>query len=1128
MRIAMALTRTCVCILLLLTTAQIEASSTGKLKGRVTDKHTKEPLPSAVIQIDGTSIGKLTNSDGEYLFMDISPGIYSVTARMVGKHAMTVRKVEIRGGYSTTRNFELDDSVLVVQGVCVTAPGDPLNVGSVGNGDFIEERKIARLPANDISEVLSKTAGVVKRTDGMHLWGGRSRETGMSIDDVPAIDVLGGRGIRDVVMNIATRDISEVQITKGGAPAEQGNAISGFVQITTKQPADSTTGRLAYFTDSFRTKILNKNSFNFDRAEFSLSGPDPLFSPRLLPLLGLRGLKDVKYAVSGAIDKSDGYANYKQYFNEATRRDFRQRSVLGLFNLADRMKNAYEASAKLNWQGGKGIKLALNYRGSWDDYTQFQWDYRYTPATAPVIHQQAAMYSLRWTHQLNANAYYEIILSRLNSDYREQPGDPDHPGLGLTPDQFLPAEQYESFYDRNGNGRYDLPEPFINANGDTSIYTGHPYYTFGDSYVRQPGAPILSAPSNDPEWRGVDARYQGQHNSSALVDSILTDWNGNGIVDFYESEAFVDLNGDGKWNDGDYLLRDTNGNGLYDPQRGPAVNIDQPEPYVDGDAKLGEPFVDVNLNGVYDQGIDIFIFSSQAARNMDLNHNSKYDSPEDPWSPGLPFKDLNGNGLYDAPNGRYDYGEPFIDLNGNGKWDAKDGFYDRGHQQWAFYQDRSASRTTIDVKINRMFGKNAHDVKSGFALDLHTLKMADLRYPNYSYDGVPDGGAWPDRGIFRDFYTRRPVSGAFFVQDKMEFGAMIGNIGIRYDFFIQSGDVKNKLVADQGTGKSVIGSQNRFSPRVGFSYPISTVAKVYFNYGHYSQLPELNMMYRRATQASSAFGIIGNENLDFEKTVQYAFGVTYKLSNSYVLDLSSYYKDIYGIINSVREGGGSTARNVYQNSDYARARGFEIKLDKQYGDFISGYASYAYAFAYGKSSSENSNYFDDFYARAIPIQETPLDWDVRHQLTVNLDLSVPEDVHPRLFGLKLPKDWGANLIWQFNSGLPFTPDRDYPGLRLMPGESPQTNSMRYPVNSNVDVRMYKRFPFLGLSYTVDLWVNNLFNTKNVGRIYETTGRYNTTGKTPGASYVLEGSDLAQNPLNLGPGRNIRVGLGMAF
>jgi outer membrane receptor protein involved in Fe transport len=357
---------------------------------------------------------------------------------------------------------------------------------------------------------------------------------------------------------------------------------------------------------------------------------------------------------------------------------------------------------------------------------------------------------------------------------------------------------------------------------------------------------------------------------------------------------------------------------------------------------------------------------------------------------------------------------------------------------------------------------------------------------------------------------------------------MTANLGLRFDFFIQSSDLKQKQSSDQATGKTIDGSVNHFSPRVGFNYPISDKAKVWFNYGHFYQLPEMTYMYSRATQASNAFGIIGNENLDFQKTVSYEFGVTYALSKDYVLDASGFYKDEYGKMNSVREGFGPNQRNVYQNSDYSRSRGLEIELDKKYGNYISGTTSYTYAFAYGKSSSERSNYFDDYYSRAIPIQEFPLDWDLRHQFSINLDLRIPRNDHPKLFGLKLPDNWGTNVIWKFGSGLPFTPSNDYPGLRLMAGESPQTNSMRFPSASNVDVKLYKRFPFLGLDYTFDLRIDNLFNKKNIESIYSLTGRYNTNSKTPASSWVYSGSDIADTPLNLGPGRNIRIGLGMEF
>jgi outer membrane receptor protein involved in Fe transport len=1119
-----------IAVLAMFAASSVFAGTTGKIRGKVINKKSKEGIPSAPVQIEGTTMGALTGPDGEFIIINVPPKMYNLVCKPVGYVSMKVEKVEVTVDHTTPCDFALDESTIQLdKQVVVVAERDLLKLSETQNMRQLTAETIKNMPVTTVQELLKIQVGVVERQGQIHVRGGRSNEVTYMVDGVSIKDPLGGRGAADQAMNISGSVIEDMQIIKGGYDAEYGNATSGIVTISTKAGSDVTTGSVQYHTDDLGTQILNKNSFNYDRLEFNLSGREPLLADHLLPKLGINTFSDkLYYAISGAADKSDGYANYKQYFNTMTTRDFKTRSILGLFNLEDRMSNAYEADVKLRWQATPKIKLVGHYRGSWTDQINFAWNYRYTPATAPVSHEQSSIYSLVLTHQIDKSTFYEWTVSRFNLDHTDQPSDPKNPGGGMTPADFLLFDKYEYFYDRNGNGKFDAAEPFINTNGDTSWVWRTPFYTFGDAFIPVPSAtdpyglwPLIGYELS-PEYRGVNSRYRGQANSSSLIDTILTDWNGNGVVDFYESEPYVDVNGDGHWNAGDYLLQDTNNNGKYDPERGPITNQDSPEPYTDGDQRLGEPFDDVNGNGVYDPGIDIFIASNDPAINMDLNHNSKYDGPTDPWSPGLPYRDLNGNGLYDPPNGVYDNGEPFLDLNGNGKWDSRDGFYDRGYDQWAVYTQRGSTRYTSDFKITKQFSKE-HEVKSGLELDLNTLRMADLQYPNFPYDGTPDGGLWPDRGVFRDFYTRRPTQGGVFLQDKMEYGGMIANLGLRYDFFIQSSDLKNG-----STGTTIQGSQNRFSPRVGFSYPISDKAKVYFNYGHFNQLPELQYMYRRATQASNAFGIIGNENLDFQKTIQYAFGVTYALSKDYVLDASGFYKDIFGMINSVAQGYGPSRVNVYQNSDYGRTRGFEVQLDKKYGNYVSGYASYQYAFAYGKSSAENSNYFDDFYARAIPIQEFPLSWDVRHQLTLNVDLRVPRNDHPKLFGMKLPDNWGTNVIWQFGSGFPFTPDKSFPGLRLLPGESPQANSMRYPVNSNVDVRMYKRFPFLGLDYTAELWINNLFNKKNIETIYSTTGRYNTNSVSAGSNYVFQGSDIANSPLNLGAGRNIRLGIGVEF
>ena len=70
-----------------------------------------------------------------------------------------------------------------------------------------------------------------------------------------------------------------------------------------------------------------------------------------------------------------------------------------------------------------------------------------------------------------------------------------------------------------------------------------------------------------------------------------------GYIDFLEGEPFLDLNGNGVWDQGDFL-HDRNGNGILDADRRDIVNDRDFEPYIDGDSIIGEPFNDVNGDGI--------------------------------------------------------------------------------------------------------------------------------------------------------------------------------------------------------------------------------------------------------------------------------------------------------------------------------------------------------------------------------------------------------------------------------------------------------------------------------------------------------------------------------------------------
>ena len=105
----------------------------------------------------------------------------------------------------------------------------------------------------------------------------------------------------------------------------------------------------------------------------------------------------------------------------------------------------------------------------------------------------------------------------------------------------------------------------------------------------------------------------------------------------------------------------------------------KPEIFVYWEQVIGEPFIDVDSNGVYTAGVDIFVKSSDPNENMDLNHDGIYNGPNSIWQPGVPFDDINGDGLYQNGSdgmytGSYSVGQPYFDMNNNGVWDSDFGY----------------------------------------------------------------------------------------------------------------------------------------------------------------------------------------------------------------------------------------------------------------------------------------------------------------------------------------------------------------------------------------------------------------------------------------------------------------------
>lgn len=1092
-----------------------DALAAGKISGTVIDKKTKEPIPQAPVTIEGTSLGALTDLDGRFTILSVPVGEHTVHVKLIGYTEVVIGNVLVTNDQTTTLSFELEESAIELAPIVVTRERDLIQMDEATTKRDVTAEKIKSLPVTNVGDILKTQVGITVRQDRFYIRGGRAEEVLYTVDGVSMKDPLGGRGPTES-LNLSGTEIENVSVIKGGWSAEYGEATSGIINVSTKTGGEHTRGHVEYFTDNLGTSALDKYSFNYNRLEMTLGGPEPFLSTRLLPALGLGGPSDkLTYFINGDFDRTDTYTPINNYTTPVTRAEFRYTKFLGI-KVADRQENTGNLGLKLTYRLTPTIRMTGIVKRSYERSLSWDWSYRYTANTMPWVEDKNDRYSLTWVHNLSQSTFYQVILSRFSRQYSIMPGDPTTPGGRLQPDQFLFSDQADHYVDVNSNGAYDAPEDFVDVYPDG-------FWNEGDIF-------------QDVDGDGV---------FSDSVDVLLYDFNGNGAYDANSGEPFVDRNNNGIWDSGDILELDGNGNGIYDPARerdvfGPTTN-DIPESFIDGDRSLGEPFVDVNKNGVYDDTTKTPL-GGFGEPFSDLSGDGQYQGPNDTWVPGVPFEDLNGNGVFDLggtiPSGAYstidndyDLGEPFNDVNGNGIRDPADQFYDRGWDEDALWHRREITTTTLDADLTSQL-RREHEVKFGVKFASHDLSLGDLLKPYIPYTQGDDTGPYPGRGETRDFYTQKPKSGAFYIRDKMEYGQMIANIGFRYDYFIQSdnADLTASGLADE-FGNRVVSQdyRDKFAPRIAFSYPISDKAKVFFNYGHFYQLPQLTFMYRRSTQLNSSTGVIGNVNLDYQKTIQYEFGIQYLLSPEYVLSIQGYYKDDFGRVGTSSIVGKSQqeSRNFYENRDYARSRGLEFELEKKYGNYVSGTATYNLSWAFGKASANSLDFFENFYdfSGAVTIKEFPLDWDQRHAITLILDIRVPRNDHPKLFGLKLPDNFGMNIFWQYGSGFPYTPGSLLPGAEILRGTIVEENSKRFPSNSNVDVRFNKDFNIGRLDYTFEVWVNNVFDNKNVNGVGTNTGRPDTDLNLGGVPYL--GSEPT-SPRRYDAGRQIRLGLGMNF
>ncbi len=244
------------------------AGTTGKLVGEVKDSETGEPVIGATVVIEGTSLGAAASIEGYYVILNIPPGEYTVSAASVGYAKQSVSNVVVQVDLTTTINFPLSESIVQVgEEVLVTATRPLVNKDLTSSESRVSAAEIKTLPVSEVQEVLSLQSGITLGADGgIHIRGGRTSEVAYWVDGVSISDVYDG----SQAVQVDNNSVQELQVISGTFNAEYGQAMSGIVNIVTKDGESSYHGSVS----SYIGEYVTSDSWAYDGSPIRVNGTE--------------------------------------------------------------------------------------------------------------------------------------------------------------------------------------------------------------------------------------------------------------------------------------------------------------------------------------------------------------------------------------------------------------------------------------------------------------------------------------------------------------------------------------------------------------------------------------------------------------------------------------------------------------------------------------------------------------------------------------------------------------------------------------------------------------------------------------------------------------------------------------
>ena len=160
-----------VALLSCLTADLLAADFNVNIKGQIKDSDSKEPLIGATVQIIGSSMGAVTDIDGNFQLVGVEDGIYDIEIKYVGYKTVVKRQIKIEDNRIVTLDFELKADTQMLSDVTVVAKANRESESvtlleqkkSIVAVQSVGAKELSRKGVGDAQGAVTKVSGISKQ-----------------------------------------------------------------------------------------------------------------------------------------------------------------------------------------------------------------------------------------------------------------------------------------------------------------------------------------------------------------------------------------------------------------------------------------------------------------------------------------------------------------------------------------------------------------------------------------------------------------------------------------------------------------------------------------------------------------------------------------------------------------------------------------------------------------------------------------------------------------------------------------------------------------------------------------------------------------------------------------------------